>query len=137
MGLSWRDAAATLFVIAAAAVTLSVVNGWDWPLISDARAGAIGVLVLGFAASVTGGGPQWFIAALRREVSTQGMWLSIFASVMGLLTFALLVVDLFANSTALLVWATVALVAIWIVATIHHAVEARPHISLMGPQKAA
>ena len=137
MRLSWRDAVATLLVAAAAAVTLSIMNGWDWPLIGDARAGAIGVLVLGFAASVTGGGPQWFVAALRRGVSTQGMWLSIFASAMGLLTFALLVVDLFVNSVTLLVWTTVALLALWIVATIHHAIEARPHISLIGTRTRA
>jgi hypothetical protein len=134
MGLSWRDAAATLLVVAAAAVTLSVVNGWDWPLIGDARAGAIGGLVLGFAASVTGGGPQWFVAALRREASTQGMWLSIFASAMGLATLVLLVADLFVNSIPLLVWTTVALMAIWVVATIHHVIEARPQISLLGGQ---
>lgn len=132
MGLTWRDAVATLLVAAGAAVTLSVVNTWGWPLIADARAGAIAVLVLGFAASVTGGGPQWFIAALRREVSTQGMWLSVFASAMGLLTFALLAVNLFANSIALLVWATVALLVLWVVATIHHAIEARPHVSVLA-----
>jgi hypothetical protein len=137
MGLSWRDAVATLLVVAAAAVTLSVVNGWEWPLVGDARAGAIGVLVLGFAASVAGGGPQWFVAALRREVSAQGMWLSIFASAMGLVTFAILVIDLFTNSITLLVWTTVALLALWVVATIHHAMEARPRISLFGGRTTA
>jgi hypothetical protein len=137
MGLSWRDAAASLLVVAAATVTLSVASGWNWPLIGDARAGAVGVLVLGFAASVTGGGPQWFVAALRREVSTQGMWLSILASAMGFVTFALLVVNLFVSSIPLLVWATAALVAIWVVATIHHAIEATPHISMLGGQTTA
>lgn len=132
MKFSWNDAAATVFVAAAAAVTLSVVNGWDWPLIADARAGAVGVFVLGFAASVTGGGPQWFVAALQRKASTMGMWLSILASAAGLVTFALLVVELFVNSIPLLVWATAALVAIWVIATIHHAVETKPHISLLG-----
>ncbi len=137
MGLTWRDAAATVLVVAAALVTLSVVDGWNWPLIGDARAGAVGVLVLGFGASLTGGGPQWFVAALRREVSRQGMWLSLFASAMGLLAFALLVVDLFANSVVLLIWTTIALLVLWVVATIHHAIEARPHISLIGGRTAA
>lgn len=132
MRLGWRDAAATLLVLAASAVALSVVDGWRWPLMADARAGSLGVLVLGFAASVTGGGPQWFIAALRREVSTQGMALSIFASAMGLVTFLLLVVNLFADSITLLVWTTIALLALWVVATIHHAIEPRPHVSLFA-----
>ena len=137
MGLSWRDAVATFFVAAAAAVSLSVVNGWDWPLMNDARAATVGVLVLGFAASVTGGGPQWFVAALRREVSTRGMWLSVFASAMGFVTFGLLVTNFFANSITLLVLTTVALLVIWIVATIHHAIEARPHISLIDRRTTA
>ncbi len=137
MGLSWRDAAATVLVVAAAAVTLSVVDGWNWPLIGDARAGAVGVLVLGVAASLTGGGPHWFVAALRRQVSAQGMWLSLFSSAMGLLAFALLVVDLFTNSITLLVWTTIALLVLWVVATIHHAIEARPHISVIGGRTAA
>lgn len=131
MGLSWRDVAATLLVAAATAVTLSVLNGWSWPLVGDARAGAVGVLLLGFAASVTGGGPQWFLAAVRREVSTQGMWLSIFASGMGFIALALLVANLFFNNIPLLVWTTAALLALWVVATIHHAIEARPHVSLI------
>ena len=37
MGLSWRDAIATLLVAAAVTVTLSVVGGWNLPLIGDAR----------------------------------------------------------------------------------------------------
>lgn len=130
MGLSWRDVVATVLVVAAVGVTLSLVNGWGWPLVADARAGSMGVLVLGFAASVTGGGPQWFVAALRREVSTHGMWLSLFASVMGLVTLSLLVVNLFANSITILVWTTVALIALWVVATIHHAIESRPQVAL-------
>ncbi|HET9782249.1 MAG TPA: hypothetical protein VFR33_10760 [Candidatus Dormibacteraeota bacterium] len=112
-------------------------NGWDWPFLTDARAGTVGVLVLGFAASVTGGGPQWFVAALRREVSTKGMWLSVFASALGFLTFGLLVINFFANSITLLAWATVALLVMWIVATIHHAIEARPHVSLTPGRQSA
>lgn len=134
MRLSWRDAAATVLVGAAVAVTVSVANGWEWPLMGDPRAGAIGVLILGFGASVTGGGPQWFIAALRREVSTQGIWLSVFASVMGLLAFVLSVANLFLNSVALLVWTAVALLVLWVVATIHHALETRPRVSLLRRQ---
>jgi hypothetical protein len=37
-----------------------------------------------------------------------------------------LFVDLFVNSITLLMWATAALVAIWVVATVHHTVEAKP-----------
>jgi uncharacterized membrane protein len=133
MRLSWRDAAATVLVLAAAAVMLSVVNGWNWLLIGDARAGAVAVFILGFAASVIGGGPTWFMAALRpREISSRGKALSLLSAALGLLALVLLVVDLFVNDLALLVWATLALVAIWVVATIHHAGEARPQHTVLG-----
>lgn len=127
MGLSWRDAVATVFVAAAGAVTLSVMSGWDWLLIGDVRAGVIAVFVLGFSASVIGGGPVWFMAAVKQgAISTQGRLFTLLAAALGFLAMVLLFVDLFVNSVTLLVWATAALLAIWVVATIHHAVEAKP-----------
>jgi hypothetical protein len=127
MGLSWRDAVATVFVAAAGAVTLSVMNGWDWFLIGDTRAGVIAVFVLGFSASVIGGGPVWFMAAMRQgAISSQGRLFTLLAAALGFLALVLLFVDLFVNSITLLVWATAALVAIWVVATVHHTVEAKP-----------
>lgn len=127
MGLSWRDAVGTVFVAAAGAVTLSVMNGWDWLLIGNTRAGVIAVFVLGFSASVIGGGPVWFMAAMRQGViSSQGRLFTLLAATLGFLALVLLFVDLFVNSVTLLVWATAALVAIWVVATVHHTVEAKP-----------
>jgi hypothetical protein len=127
MGLSWRDALATILVAAAGGVTLSVMNGWGWLLIGDTRAGVIAVFVLGFSASVIGGGPVWLMAAMTRgAISNQGRLFTLLAAAMGFLALVLLVVDLFANSVALLVWATVALLALWVVATVHHTVEAKP-----------
>jgi hypothetical protein len=127
MGLSWRDAVATVLVVAAWAVTLSVMNGWDWLLIGDARAGGIAVFVLGFSASVLGGGPVWFMAALRKgAISSQGRLFTVLAAALGFVALVLLFADVFVNSVTLLVWATAALLFVWVVATIHHAVEARP-----------
>ncbi len=127
MGLSWRDAVATVLVAAAGAVTLSVASGWDWLLIGNARAGVIAVFVLGFSASVIGGGPVWFMAAMRQgAISSHGRLFTFLATGLGLLALVLLFVDLFVNSVTLLVWATAALVAIWVVATFHHTVEAKP-----------
>jgi hypothetical protein len=69
----------------------------------------------------------WFMAALRPGViSTRGRLFTLFAATFGFLALALLFVDLFMNSVTLLVLATAALVAIWVVSTIHHAVEAKP-----------
>lgn len=70
MRLTWHDGSATVLVVAASIVTLAVAGGWNSPLLPDARAGAIVVLVLGFSASVLGGGPTWFMAALRRGAIT-------------------------------------------------------------------
>jgi hypothetical protein len=127
MGLSWRDAFATVLVAAAGAVTLSVINGWDWLLIGDTRTGVIAVFVLGFSASVIGGGPVWLMAAMTRgAISSRGRLFTFLAAVLGLLALVLLFADLFVNSVGLLVWATCALLALWVVATVHHTVEAKP-----------
>lgn len=127
MNLTWRDGFATVMVALAGAVTISVVAGWSWLFIGDALAGCIAVLVIGFAASVGGGGPNWFLAALRPHGITRvGMAFTLVASLLGLMTFGLLAVGMILNSVELLVSATSTLVALWIIATIHHVMEKLP-----------
>lgn len=129
MGLSWRDGIATILVAASAAVTGSVVYGWNWPLIGDARAGVVAVFILGFSACVVGGGPAWMFGAMRegRMRGPGPIWSPFFviAAGLGALAFALMFADLFINDVSLLVWSTAAVVGIWIVSTIHHALETR------------
>ena len=141
MGLSWRDGIATVLVGAAVAVTGSLVSAWAWPLIGDARAGVVTVFILGFAACLVGGGPVWMFAAMRegRMRGPGEIWSPFFiiAAALGALAFALMFADLFINDLSLLVWATVAVVAVWFVTTIHHALETRPRqLTGTGPKPA-
>jgi small-conductance mechanosensitive channel len=141
MGLSWRDGIATILIAAGVAVTGSLVNAWAWPLIGDARAGVVAVFILGFAACVVGGGPAWMFAAMRegRMRGPGEIWSPFFvaAAALGALAFALMFADLFINDVSLLIWATVTVVAVWFVTTIHHALETGSHrVAGAGPRPA-
>ena len=152
MALSWRDAIATPLVAAATAVTVAVVNGWNWLYIGDARAGIVAVFSLGFAACVVGGGPAWMFAGARRTgmwgtqttsgqetMGSGGIWSPFFflAAGLGALAFVLMFIGVIVNSIGLLVWSTALVVAIWLVTTIHHAVETRPQrVPGAGPKPA-
>jgi hypothetical protein len=141
MGLSWRDGIATILVGAAVATTASVLNGWNWLAIGDARAGVVAVFVLGFSACVVGGGPAWMFGAMSegRMRGPGPMWSPFFitAAALGALAFALMFADLFINSVPLLVWATATVAAIWLVTTIHHVLETRPQrVTGAGPKPA-
>lgn len=132
--LTWRDGIATLLVAAATLAALAALNGWGWLLLGDARAGAIAVLAIGFAASVLGGGPQWFMAALTPgSISGEGRLFSLVAGALGLATFGLLAATIWINSLPLLTWATVALVGLWLIASIHHSLEPRPPLGRRQP----
>lgn len=141
MGLSWRDGIATILVAASVAVTGSLVSAWAWPLIGDARAGVVAVFILGFAACLVGGGPAWMFAAMKegRMRGAGEIWSPFFiiAAALGALAFALMFADLFINDLSLLVWATIAVVAVWLVTTIHHALQTKPQrVTGAGPKPA-
>ena len=140
MGLSWRDGIATILVAAGVAVTSSLVNAWAWPLIGDARAGVVAVFILGFAACVVGGGPAWIFSAMRegRMRGPGEIWSPFFivAAALGALAFALMFADLFINDVSLLIWATVSVVAIWLVTTTRHALETPQRVIGAGPKPA-
>src|SRR3990172_11415356 len=55
MRLTWKDGVTTLFAVAVVLVTMSVVQGWDWPLLGSYRAGTVALVVLGMGMCATGG----------------------------------------------------------------------------------
>jgi hypothetical protein len=69
MGLTWRDAIATILVAAAVAVTLSVVYSWNWPLIGNARAGVIALFVLSYPSCLVAQAPARMAAAIPRRAT--------------------------------------------------------------------
>ena len=130
MGLTWRDAVGTLLVAAAVAVTLSVVYSWNWPLIGDARAGAIALFVLSYPSCLIARAPGRMAAAMRHE-TTWGPFL-VMGTALGALALVLMVATAIFNSVTLLVAAAVAVVAIWVETTVHHLVEGGPKPSLQA-----
>ncbi len=130
MGLSWRDAVGTLLVAAAVTVTLSVVYGWNWPLIGDARAGVIALFVLSYPSCLVAQAPARMAAAMRQE-TTWGPFL-VTATVLGALALLLMIAGVILNSFTVLIGTAIVVVAIWVVTTAHHLVEPGPRPSLQG-----
>ena len=130
MNLTWRDAVETLLVAASVAVTVSVAYGWNLPLLGDARAGAIALLVLAYPSCLVAQAPGRLAAAIRHE-NDWGPFL-VAGTLMGALALLLIVVGAILNSLAVLMATTIVVVAIWLVTTIHHMVEAGPGASLAG-----
>lgn len=130
MGLNWRDGIGSLLVAAAVAVTLSVVYGWNWPLIGDARAGVIALFVLAYPSCLVAQAPGRMAAAMRHD-TTWGSFLVI-ATVLGALALVLMIAGVIMNSVTVLIGTALVVVAIWSVATAHHVFEAGPRHSFQG-----
>lgn len=129
MRLTVRDAFGTLLVGCAVAVTLSVVDGWNWPLIGDARAGVIALFVLSYPSCLTARAPQRIARAIQRREGWGPFVIA--ATALGASALLLMLANLILNSTAVLTAATAVVVAIWIVATAHHLTE--PADTTFGP----
>lgn len=125
MGLTWRDAVGTFFVAAAGAVVVSVAAGWNWPLLADARAGAIALFVLSYPSCVAARAPGRMADAMKH-----GRWgpFLVVGTVLGALALGLLVAGGVTNRVELLVAAAVVVVALWLTSTAHHLTEANPAI---------
>ena len=113
MRLTWRDALGTLITAAGILAAVSTLQGWSWPLLADARAGVITLLVmalvvcpLGFANS----GPAFYKDPF---VLT--------AMLVGSAILVLGVIALFGQPATDLPWMIGLTVMTWLVTTIHHA----------------
>jgi hypothetical protein len=118
MGLTWKDGVGTMLMAGAVAFTLAVTNGWGWPLLNDARAGVIGVTILGFAS-----------CQLVARIGPETRWTNPFlvlTVILGIAALGLVIAGLLLNSVPVLVYLTSIVVAMWLVTTIHHLVEVGP-----------
>lgn len=118
MGLNWRDGVGTLLVAAAVAVMLSVIYDWNWPLISDARAGVIALFVLSYPSCLVAQAPARLAAAIGRDAAW-GPFL-VLASVLGAVALVLMVAGVIFNSVIVLIWTAIVVVGIWVVTAAHH-----------------
>jgi hypothetical protein len=111
----WREAGATLVTIVGLTLALSVTQGWNWPLLGDARAGIIALAVVGYGACTMS---NW--AATRFSLSDPFVIVAISA---GCVLLAVAIVGLFVNTLPYLIAMMGATVVLWLVATMRHLVE--------------
>jgi hypothetical protein len=114
MRLTWRDAVATVFTAAIVVIYLAFLHSTTAWLISSARGTATAVLVLGFV-----GGCGMGAAAQYRDWQARAYMDA--ASMLGPLALAGGVVALITASKVALAVLVAAAVALWLVATLRHA----------------
>jgi len=117
MKLTYRDAITTALTTLVVAVTLAVIQGWDWPMLGSPRAGIIAVGILGVAMCSIGTRSE-DMATKNAFVHHPGM---IVGSALGAVTLVLLIAGLISGTETLLIGITAVMVLLWAVATIRHA----------------
>ena len=129
MGLTWKDIVTTVFMGAIAAVYAAFLTGTDAWLISSARGSTLAVLVLG----MVGGCMLSAAGDLYRGPQSRAVrvW-RVIASVLGVVAFAAAVAGLASGSTVALAVLVAATGALWLVATVRHALMA-PHGPVRTP----
>jgi hypothetical protein len=123
MGLTWKDGVSTLVMGAVVAVYLAFLNGTNLWLISSARGTTAAVLILG----VAGG---WMLSGagdLYRDQQSPSVraWRMI-AAVWGAVALAAAVAGLASGSTVALAVLVAATGALWLAATMRHALTLPP-----------
>lgn len=111
----WKEVGATVITAAALTLALSVTQGWNWPLLGDARAGIIALGVVGLGACIVGG-------SAATSFSMKDPFVIAAIVTVGVLSGAV-VIGLFVNTLPYLIVAMVATFGLWLVATARHLME--------------
>ena len=118
MKLGWRDAAATVVLIAGLVLAFSVTQGWAWPGLAGVREGIVALVIVGFAVHL--------LAAAPRE---RFYYTDPFGLAMGLVMLGAMAVVVVGGLITAEVGYLVALMFVvtfmWMFATLRHAVEGR------------
>ena len=115
MRLTRKDALATVLVLAGLAMALSVMQGWNWPLLNGVRAGVVALGIAGFAACLLGSSLESFY----------------FNDPYGVLTFVIAIATISVSIVGGLIFGTqefllvlmFATAMLWLLGTLRHAVE--------------
>ena len=117
MRLTWKDLASTVLVVVGLALALSVMQGWNWPLVGGVREGIIALAVVGFGAHLLG-------APRERFYWTDPFALAVMLIVLAAMAIAI-VGGLITGSAEYLSILMVVTAMLWALATLRHAVEGR------------
>ena len=115
MKLTWKDATSTVFMAAIVVIYVAFLNSTTAWLISSARGTAAAALVLGMV------GGCGMSAAAEQYQGTRGRAYTSFASLLGATALVAGVLALITASTVALAFLVAATLALWLVATVRHA----------------
>lgn len=119
MGLTWKDAMATLFVAAAAAVYALWFKGIATPDVSTRVVGAV-VLGLGWAACMANQSEMAVVYGVDRSRQRPPMPYVVIASALGAVTLLAGIWALVGANRAMLATLVAAMVALWAMSTVRH-----------------
>ncbi len=123
MRLTWKDAITTLFMAAIVAVYVAFLNGTSLWLISSARGAAAAVFVLG----VVGGCALSSAGDLYTGTQSRSTRAFVaLATLGGIIALVAAVLAMITGATAALAILVVATLALWLIATMRHALPAPP-----------
>jgi hypothetical protein len=124
MGLTWKDGVTTVAMAAVAAVYVAFLNGTSLWLISSARGATLAVLVLGIIGGCSFGAVGDLYAEPQPSPAARA-W-RVIAALCGVAAFAAALAGLASGSAAALAVLVAATGALWLGATVRHAVMAPP-----------
>lgn len=115
MRLTWKDLLSLVLVLVGLALALSVMQGWNWPLLGGVREGIVALVAFGFGAHLLG-------APRERFYWTDPFGLVMVLAVATAMGIAI-VGGLITGSTQFLLVLMIVTPALWVIATFRHAVE--------------
>jgi uncharacterized phage infection (PIP) family protein YhgE len=125
MRLTWRDLLAAVLVVVGLVLALSVMEGWNWPLLGGAREGIIALTVVGFGAHLLG------------EPRERFYWTDPFALVTMVIVAAAIAIaivgGLITGSAQFLLALMLVIPMLWAIATLRHVVEGRTPTTRVTP----
>jgi hypothetical protein len=117
MRLTWRDGLSSVLAVLVVGIVLALTQGWGWPLLGDYRAGVIALTVVGLLMIAAG--------ASIRTASMADPFLAA-GALLGLAAAAMVVFGVILASQETFVILAAVIIALWITATLRHAVEPAP-----------
>ena len=125
MRLTLRDLLAMVLVVVGLALALSVMEGWNWPLLGGVREGIVALTVFGFAAHLLGAPREGFYWRDPFALVTMIIIIVAMASAIG--------GGLITGSAEFLLALMLLTAMLWAMATLRHAVEGRHPTAPLTP----
>lgn len=110
MSLTWKDVITTLLAMGVVGIAITLIRGWDIPVIGNARLASLTLLIVGVAMCVLGAVPGQDLPAWYSGTMGVLAGLSVLLSVLGLI-FGMAVYPAIA---------AIIILVMWVAATVRH-----------------